>query len=213
MASTIVFLVRKGNPHGIRGWDDLLQPGLRLITPNPKISGGARWNWFAAWGHALRTSGSERAALSFMRQLFARVPMLDTGARSAAMSFIVRGMGDVLLAWESEAHLALQVFGNQAIELVTPPDSILAMLPVARVERVTQRRGSTELARAYLEALYQPEAQQLAARHFFRPAQGANTALPQLETFTLEQVAGDWRSAQQRHFAEGGVFDQIWQAA
>ncbi|OJU89129.1 MAG: hypothetical protein BGO13_08195 [Burkholderiales bacterium 66-5] len=213
MASTIVFLVRKGNPHGIRGWDDLLQPGLTLITPNPKISGGARWNWFAAWGHALRTSDSERAALDFMRQLFARVPVLDTGARSAAMSFIVRGMGDVLLAWESEAHLALQVFGDQAIEVVTPPDSILATLPVAQVQQVTERRGTGQIARAYLEALYQPEAQQLAARHHFRTSGQASAGLPQLATFTLEQVAGDWASAQQRHFAEGGVFDQIWRAA
>lgn len=211
MASTIVFLVRKGNPHGIRGWDDLLRPGLRLITPNPKISGGARWNWFAAWGHALRAGGSERAAQGFMRQLFARVPVLDTGARSAAMSFIVRGMGDVLLAWESEARLALQTFGDQAIELVTPPDSILALLPVAEVARVTQRRGSSALARAWLHYLYSPEAQQLAARHFFRPTQSLTTALPPLETFTLEAVAGDWGEAQRRHFGEGGVFDQIWQ--
>lgn len=213
MASTIVFLVRRGNPHGIRGWDDLLQPGLRLITPNPKISGGARWNWFAAWGHALRTGGSEQAALGFMRQLLARVPVLDTGARSAAMSFIVRGMGDVLLAWENEAHLALQVFGDQAIELVTPPDSILALLPVAQVGRVTQRRGTARLAQAYLEALYDAPAQQLAKRHRFRPTQQSTTELPRLETFTLEQVAGDWAGAQRRHFAEGGVFDQIWQAS
>lgn len=213
MASTIVFLVRKGNPHGIRGWDDLLQPRLALVTPNPRISGGARWNWFAAWGHALRASGSERTAFDFMRQLFARVPVLDTGARSAAMSFIVRGMGDVLLAWESEAHLALQAFGTQAIELVTPPDSILALLPVAQVERVTQRRGSAGLARAYLDYLYSADAQQLARRHFFRPAQLPATELPAVDTFTLEAVAGDWREAQQRHFAEGGLFDQIWQPA
>ncbi|MBZ0226528.1 MAG: sulfate ABC transporter substrate-binding protein [Comamonas sp.] len=214
LGSTIVFLVRAGNPRRVRGWDDLLQPGLALLTPNPKISGGARWNYFAAWGHALRASGgSERAARAFVGALFQQVPVLDAGARAATMNFVTRGLGDVLLTWESEALLALQTFGAEQIEVVWPAQSIAAHLPVAVVDQVAERRGSTALAHAYLRALYAPEAQALAARHFFRPMQASPAELPRLETFTLEDVAGDWADAQRTHFADGGVFDQIYQPA
>ena len=215
-ASTVVFLVRPGNPLNVRGWDDLLQPNLTLLTPHPKISGGARWNYFAAWGHALRASGgSEAAARAFVGRLFQHVPVLDSGARAATMSFIQRGLGDVLLTWENEALQALRVFGTRQAELVRPADSILAALPVAVVDRVAERRGSQALAHAYLSYLYTPEAQALAARHFLRPAlAGSEPALPPMPaTFTLQEVAGSWAEAQRRHFADGGVFDQIYQAA
>jgi len=209
--STIVFLVRPGNPARVRGWDDLLRPGLKLLTPNPKISGGARWNYFAAWGHALRASGgSERAARDFVGALLRQVPVLDAGARAATMNFVARGLGDVLLTWESEALLALQTFGAASVGVVWPAQSIAAHLPVAVVDRVAERRGSAALAHAYLQALYAPEAQALAARHFFRTPQATATPLPPLQTFTLEDVAGDWASAQRTHFTDGGVFDQIY---
>lgn len=217
-ASTIVFLVRKGNPHRVRDWDDLLQPGLAVITPHPKISGGARWNYFAAWGHALRASGgSERAAREFLTALLRQVPVLDSGARSATMSFIERGLGDVLLTWENEARQALRKLGSDQVELVAPSESILATLPVAVVDRVAERRANTALAQAYVQYLYTPEAQALAAREFLRPtlagAQQERTTLARLAIFTLEDVAGDWASAQHRHFADGGVFDQLYAAA
>ncbi len=209
--STIVFLVRPGNPRRVRGWNDLLQPGLTLLTPNPKISGGARWNYFAAWGHALRASGgSERAARAFVGELFRHVPVLDAGARAATMNFVARGLGDVLLTWESEALLAVQTFGAAKVEVVWPAESIAAHLPVAVVDQVAERRGSMALAHAYLQALYGPEAQALAAHHFFRPTLATATELPPLRTFAIEDVAGSWHEAQQRHFADGGVFDQIY---
>lgn len=209
--STIVFLVRPGNPRRVRGWDDLLQPDLALLTPNPKISGGARWNYFAAWGHALRASGgSERAARAFVGALLRQVPVLDSGARAATMNFVTRGLGDVLLTWESEALLAMQTFGAAKVEVVWPAESIAAHLPVAVVDQVAERRGSMALAHAYLQALYGPEAQALAAHHFFRPTLATATELPPLRTFAIEDVAGSWHEAQQRHFADGGVFDQIY---
>ncbi|QEA12370.1 sulfate ABC transporter substrate-binding protein [Comamonas flocculans] len=209
--STIVFMVRPGNPLGVRGWDDLLQPGLRLLTPNPKISGGARWNYFAAWGHALRAGGSETAAREFVGQLFRQVPVLDSGARAATMSFVERGIGDVLLAWECEALLAQRAFGTRRFELITPARSIRAALPVAVVDQVATRRGTGALALAYLRYLYSPGAQALAARYFLRPCLQPATGFAPLRTFTLEEVAGNWAQAQQRHFADGGVFDQIYQ--
>lgn len=216
--STIVFLVRKGNPKGIKDWDDLVKPGVSVITPNPKTSGGARWNYLAAWGYALRKFGNDQSqARAFVTKLFKNVPVLDSGARGATTTFVQRGIGDVLVSWENEALLAIQEFGADQIELVAPSLSILAEPPVALVEKVAKRKGTQEVAQAYLEYLYSDVGQNLAGRHFYRPKSqviAANYAgsFPKIELFTVDQVFGGWKQAQATHFKDGGIFDQIQQA-
>jgi len=211
--STIVFLVRKGNPKNIRDWNDLVRPGVKVITPNPKTSGGARWNYLAAWGYALeKHAGDEAATREYIRQLFANVPVLDTGARAATMTFVQRGIGDVLLAWENEAMLAIDQAGANRVEVVVPSVSILAEPPVAVVDRNARKRGNTELAKAYLEFLYTPAAQELAARHHYRPtlpavAQKHAADFPVVRLRTVEELGG-WAAAQAKHFDDGGIFDQ-----
>ena len=215
--STIVLLVRKGNPHGIHDWDDLIRPGVKVITPNPKTSGGARWNYLAAWGYALRKSGNNDAsAREFMRKLFANVPVLDTGARGATTTFVQRGVGDVLIAWENEALLALREPGGDKFEIVVPSATILAEPPVAVVDRVARKHGTEQLAHAYLEYLYSTEAQELAAKYYYRPrlesvAAKYASVFPKVNTFTVVQGCGSWQAAQARHFADGGTFDQIFE--
>lgn len=214
--STIVFLVRKGNPKAITGWADLIRPGVQVITPNPKTSGGARWNYLAAWGHALKQSGGDaEAAKGFVRALFQQVPVLDTGARGATTTFAQRGIGDVLLAWENEAFLAIEELGAGGLDLIVPATSILAEPPVAVVDQIVERRGSRRLAEAYLEGLYTPEAQDLAARHHFRPrnvevAARYSDRFAQVQMTTIADFGG-WPVAQAEHFADGAVFDQIYQ--
>jgi sulfate transport system substrate-binding protein len=214
--STIVFLVRKGNPKGVHGWDDLVKPGVQVVTPNPKTSGGARWNYLAAWAHALaRPGGDEAKAREFVRALYRNVPVLDSGARGSTTTFVERGIGDVLLAWENEALLALEKLGKGQLEIVVPARSILAEPPIAVVDRVVDRRGTRAAARAYLEFLYSPEGQEIAARHHYRPrdpqvAARHASAFPKLELVTVDAVFGGWQKAQATHFADGGVFDQIY---
>lgn len=216
--STIVFLVRKGNPKALRDWGDLARPGVSVITPNPKTSGGARWNYLAGWAWALRQpGGNERAAQDYLATLFRNVPVLDTGARGSTTSFVQRGQGDVLLAWENEAHLALAEFGTEKFDIVHPSLSILAEPPVAVVDRNVDRRGTRALAEAYLQALYAPEGQALAARHHYRPRDEAALAaagdrFPRLELVTIDDPAfGGWKQAQATHFNDGGLFDRIYQ--
>jgi sulfate transport system substrate-binding protein len=214
--STIVFLVRRGNPKGIRDWDDVVRPGVQVITPNPKTSGGARWNYLAAWGHALRKGGGDEAkARAFVKALFRNVPVLDPGARGATTTFVEREIGDVLLAWESEAVLAMEKLGEDRLEIVVPRASILAEPPVAVVDGNVDRRGTRAVAQAYLEFLYTPEGQEIAARHHYRPrdpdvAQRHAGKFPNLDLFTVDAVFGGWQEAQATHFADGGVFDQIY---
>ena len=216
--STIVFLVRKGNPKHIKDWNDLVRPGIAIITPNPKTSGGARWNYLAAWGYALRQSGNnESKAREFVTRLYKNVPVLDSGARAATMTFAQRGIGDVLLAWENEAFLAMAELGRGKFEMVAPSMSILAEPPVALVDKVANRHGTTAVAKAYLEYLYSPEGQEIAARNYYRPrlkqvATKYEKRFPQLTLFTIDQVFGGWQNAQKKHFDDGGVFDQIYQA-
>jgi sulfate transport system substrate-binding protein len=215
--STIVFLVRRGNPKQIRDWPDLLRSDVAVITPNPKTSGGARWNYLAAWGYALRQpGGSDAAAREFVARLFKNVPVLDTGARGATTTFVQRGLGDVLLAWENEALLALEELGPDRFEIVVPSLSILAEPPVAVVDRVVDRRGTRAVAQAYLEFLYSEEGQELAARHGYRPRLASVAAkyadrFPAVQLFTIDEVFGGWAQAQRRHFSDGGVFDEIYQ--
>ena len=214
--STIVFLVRKGNPKGIRSWDDLVKPGVQVITPNPKTSGGARWNYLAAWAHALRAGGGdERKAREFVRALFRNVPVLDSGARGSTTTFVERGLGDVLLSWENEAFLAVERLGKGQFEIVVPSLSILAEPPVAVVERNAAKHGTVAVARAYLEFLYTPEGQEIAARNFYRPRDPSVAArhgarFPKIELVTVDGVFGGWQQAQATHFADGGTFDQIY---
>ncbi len=214
--STIVFLVRKGNPQHIRDWDDLIRPGVKVITPNPKTSGGARWNYLAAWGYALRKSGNnEKGARDYIAKLFHNVPVLDSGARGATTTFVQRGVGDVLIAWENEALLAIREFGGDKFEIVVPSASILAEPPVAVVDKVARKHGTEAVARAYLEYLYSPEAQELAAKYYYRPQLAAVAAkyrntFPKVNTFTVQQGCGGWQKAQAQHFADGGTFDQIY---
>ena len=214
--STIVFLVRKGNPKGIRGWDDLVKPGVSVITSNPKTSGGARWNYLAAWAHALeRNGGDEKKAREFVRALFKNVPVLDSGARGSTTTFVERGLGDVLLAWENEAFLAVEQLGKGNFEIVVPALSILAEPPVAVVERNAAKHGTRAVAQAYLEFLYGSEGQEIAARSFYRPRDPKVAAqyaarFPKLRLVTIDAVFGGWQKAQATHFADGGVFDQIY---
>jgi len=216
--STIVFLVRKGNPEGIKHWDDLTRPGVQVITPNPKTSGGARWNYLAAWGFALAKQGNDAAkAKDFVARLYKNVPVLDTGARGSTVTFVERGIGDVLIAWENEALLAVRAFGKEKYELIAPPRSILAEPPVAVVDKFAAKHGTKELASAYLAYLYSPEGQALAAKHYYRPRDAKVAAkyvqqFPKVELFTIDKVFGGWDKAQRVHFADGGVFDQIFGA-
>jgi sulfate transport system substrate-binding protein len=213
--STIVFLVRKGNPKRIRDWGDLVRPGIGVVTPNPKTSGGARWNYLAAWEYAKRQpGGSDAAARSFVARLFKNVPVLDTGARGSTTTFVQRGIGDVLLAWENEAYLALAET-KSAVEIVTPSLSILAEPPVAVVDTVVDRKGTRKVAEAYLQFLYSPEGQDVAARHHYRPRDAKVAAkyagrFAAVELFTIDQAFGGWQAAQKTHFADGGTFDQIY---
>jgi sulfate transport system substrate-binding protein len=213
--STIVFLVRKGNPKGIRDWADLARPGVSVVTPNPKTSGGARWNYLAAWGSALSAGGNESDARALVAGIFRNVAVLDTGARGSTTTFARRGLGDVLLAWENEAWLALAETGGDALEIVVPKTSILAEPPVAVVDAVVDRRGTRAVAEAYLRFLYSPRGQALAAKHHYRPrlpdaAAKAGRAFPSVATFTVDGLFGGWRAAQKKHFDDGGVFDSLF---
>ena len=213
--STIVFLVRKGNPKGIKDWDDLVKPGVKVITPNPKTSGGARWNYLAAWGYAQKKDGSEAKAKEFVKALFANVPVLDTGARGATVTFAERGVGDVLIAWENEAFLSFKEFGKDKFEMVVPSISILAEPPVAVVDKVAEKKGTMYVAKAYLEFLYSKEGQELAARNFYRPrdpdvAKKFESTFPKVDLITVDEAFGGWRAAQKKHFAEQGMFDEIY---
>ena len=212
--STIVFLVRKGNPKGIKDWDDLTKNGVSVITPNPKTSGGARWNFLAAWGYALKKNNNdERKAQDFLARLFRNVPILDTGARGATTTFVQRGIGDVLIAWESDALLSVKDSPDK-FEVVTPSVSILAEPPVTWVDRVVKKHGTEEVAKAYLEYLYSPEGQEIAAKNFYRPrldsvAQKYAGTFPKLKLFTVDEIFGGWQKAQKKFFDNDGVFDQI----
>jgi sulfate/thiosulfate transport system substrate-binding protein len=214
--STYIFLVRRGNPKGIKNWDDLIKPGVSVITANPKTSGGARWGYLAAYGFALKQPGGNDAkAKQFVANLFANVPVLDSGARGSTVTFAERGVGDVLLAWENEAHLSLKEFGADKFDIVYPPVSILAEPPVSVVDKTVDKRGTRAVAQAYLEYLYSPEGQDIAARNFYRPIDanvGAKYAkqFPKLSLFTIDEVFGGWAKTQKAHFSDGGVFDQIY---
>jgi sulfate transport system substrate-binding protein len=216
--STIVFLVHKGNPKGISDWDDLAKPGMQVITPNPKTSGGARWNYLAAWGYALLKGGGDEAkARDFVAAIFRNVPILDTGARGATTTFVRRGIGDVLLAWENEAFLAINELGPDKFEIVVPSVSILAEPSVTVVEGNAKKHGTLKIAQAYLDYLYSPAGQRLAAKHYYRPVMSehadpaAVARFPKVDVFTIDSMFGGWRKAQAMHFADGGVFDQLYQ--
>jgi sulfate/thiosulfate transport system substrate-binding protein len=212
--STIVFLVRKGNPKGIKDWDDLARSGVSVVTPNPKTSGGARWNYLAAWAWASQKFAQDETKVKeYIARLFQNVPVLDTGARGATTTFSQRGIGDVLISWENEAFLALKEFGADKFEIVNPSLSILAEPPVTWVDRVVKKRGTEAIAKAYLEFLYTPEAQEIAGKHFYRPRQpeiAAKYKFPELKLVTIDEAFGGWAQAQATHFKDGGVFDQIY---
>ena len=214
--STIVFLVRKGNPKGIKDWGDLAKPGVGVITPNPKTSGGARWNYLAAWAWALKQpGGNEQKAKDFLASIFRNVPVLDTGARGATTTFVERGLGDVLIAWENEAMLAVNELGKDKFELIYPSLSILAEPPVAVIDKVVEKRGTRLTAQAYLDYLYSEEGQQIAARHYYRPTHPKVAAayakqFPKLKLVTIDDTFGGWQKAQKTHFADGATFDQIY---
>jgi len=216
--STMVFLVRKGNPHGIKDWDDLAKPGVAVITPNPKTSGGARWNFLAAWGYALRKQGSEQAARDLVTRIYKNAPVLDSGARGSTITFAEREIGDVLITWENEAYLTLKEYGADNFEIVAPSISILAEPPVTIVDTVTARHGTKAVATAYLEYLYSPVGQEIAAKHHYRPrdkaiqARYAENFASGIQLFTIDEVFGGWDKAQKKFFADGGVFDQIYTA-
>ncbi len=214
--STIVFLVRKGNPQKIKDWDDLVRPGVSVITPNPKTSGGARWNYLGAWAFASKKfNGDEAQVKQFVSALYKNVSVLDSGARGSTTTFVQRGIGDVAIAWENEAFLALKEFGADKFEIVIPSLSILAEPSVSVVDKVAKKKGTTEVAKAYLEYLYSDEGQEIAAHNFYRPRSPAAAAkyaktFPKLELVTIDDVFGGWTKAQKTHFADGGVFDQIY---
>ncbi|WP_273425245.1 sulfate ABC transporter substrate-binding protein [Curvibacter lanceolatus] len=213
--STIVFLVRKGNPKGIKDWDDLIKPGVAVITPNPKTSGGARWNYLAAWEYAKRQYGGDAKAKEFVGKLYKNVPVLDTGARGSTITFVQRGVGDVLLAWENEAFLALKEFGADKFQIVAPSISILAEPSVAVVDKNVDKKGTRKVAEAYLSYLYSEEGQDIAGRNFYRPTDAKAKAkyasqFPPLKLFTIDEAFGGWTTADKAHFADGGSFDQIY---
>ena len=214
--STIVFLVRKGNPKAIKDWDDLVKPGVSVVTPNPKTSGGARWNYLAAWGYALKKfNGDPAKAQQFVAALYGNVPVLDSGARGSTVTFTERNIGDVLIAWESEALLSVKELGPTKFDIVAPPTSIRAEPPVSIVDKNVDRKGTRDVATAYLQYLYTPEGQDIAARHYYRPVDPNVAAkyekqFPKLSLFTIDEVFGGWTKAQKTHFADGGVFDQIF---
>jgi len=215
--STIVFLVRKGNPKGIKDWDDLAKPGISVITPNPKTSGGARWNYLAAWGYALKKpGGNEQKAKDFVTAIYKNVPVLDSGARGSTTTFVERGIGDVFISWENEAFLAIKELGPDKFEIVVPSVSILAEPPVAIVDKVVDKKGTRKVAQAYLEYLYSEQGQDIAGRHYYRPrlekvAAKYGKQFPKVNLFTIDDVFGGWQKAQKLHFADNGVFDQIYQ--
>jgi sulfate/thiosulfate transport system substrate-binding protein len=214
--STIVFLVRKGNPKHIKDWDDLVKPGVGVITPNPKTSGGARWSYLAAWGYALKKNhGDEKKAQEFVTRLYKNVPVLDSGARGSTTTFAQRGIGDVLLSWENEAFLALHELGKDKFEIVTPSISILAEPPVSIVDKVAAKHGTTEVAKAYLGFLYSEEGQEIGAKNYYRPQSSQALAkyasqFPKLTLFTIDEVFGGWQTAQKKHFEDGGIFDKVY---
>jgi sulfate/thiosulfate-binding protein len=214
--STIVFLVHKGNPKQVKDWNDLVRPGISVITPNPKTSGGARWNYLAAWGYGLRKQGgNDQSAKTFVTQLYKNVPVLDSGARGSTTTFVERGIGDVLLAWENEALLAVKQLGPDKFQIVNPSVSILAEPPVSVVYKIAEKHKTTEVAKAYLEYLYSNIGQNIAAKHFYRPGKREIMAkysaqFPNIKLFTITEVFGSWRNAQEKHFSDGGVFDQIY---
>lgn len=213
--STIVFLVRKGNPKKIKNWDDLIKPGVSVITPNPKTSGGARWNYLAAWAFALhQPGGNEAKAREFVTKLFKNVPVLDSGARGSTNTFVQRGLGDVLLAWENEAFLAINELGPDKFEVVTPSESILAEPPVTVIDKVADKRGTRKVAEAYLNYLYTDEGQKIAAKHYYRPINSKiPTKLAKVKLYTIDKAFGGWQKAQKTHFSDNGIFDQITGAA
>ncbi|MFZ4536313.1 sulfate ABC transporter substrate-binding protein [Propionivibrio sp.] len=217
--STIVLLVRKGNPKGIKDWNDLAKPGVEVITPNPKTSGGARWNYLAAWGYNLKQPGAtEATAKEFVSKIFHNVKVLDSGARGSTTTFVERGIGDVLISWENEAYLAVKELGPDKFEIITPSLSILAEPPVAVIDKVVDKRGTRKVAQAYLEYLYTPEGQELAAKHYYRPRDAKVAAkyakqFAKVNLITIDGAFGGWRNAQKVHFSDGGVFDQIYQPA
>ncbi len=214
--STIVFLVRKGNPKGIKDWDDLTKPGIKVVTPNPKTSGGARWNYLAAWGYALQKSGGDEAkARDFVKALFKNAPVLDTGARGSTVTFVERGIGDVLIAWENEAYLSVNELGPDKFDIITPSLSILAEPPVAVVDKVVDKKGTRAIAEEYLKFLYTPAGQEIAAKNYYRPRDEAVAAkfkdtFAPVKLFTIDEVFGGWQKAQKAHFSDGGVFDEIY---
>ncbi len=213
--STIVFIVRKGNPKQIKDWNDLIKPGVAVITPNPKTSGGARWNYLAAWSYVLKKGGDDAKAQEFVTQLFKNVPVLDAGARGATTTFVQRGMGDVLISWENEAYLVTKEVGKGEFEIITPSVSILAEPPVALVDKNAERLGTKEVAQAYLEYLYSNEGQEIAAKHYYRPtsekvATAHAAQFPTLQLVTIDELFGGWSKAQEKHFSDGGIFDQIY---
>ena len=214
--STIVFLVRKGNPKQIKDWNDLVRPGIAVITPNPKTSGGARWNYLAAWAYALKqTGGNDAKARHFVEQLYKNCPVLDSGARGSTTTFVQRGIGDVLIAWENEAFLSIKELGPEKVEIVVPSQSVLAEPPVALVDKVVDKKGTRKVAQAYLEYLYSPEGQEIAARNYYRPrlqevAKKHAATFPKIKLVTIDEVFGGWQNAQKTHFSDGGIFDQIY---
>jgi sulfate/thiosulfate transport system substrate-binding protein len=212
--STIVFLVRKGNPKAVKDWDDLVKPGIQVITPNPKTSGGARWNYLAAWGYALKKTGADAKAKDFVSALYKNVPVLDSGARGSTTTFVERGIGDVFISWENEAFLAIKELGPDKFEIVVPSLSILAEPPVTIVDKVVDKRGTREVANAYLQYLYSPEGQKIAGDNYYRPIDAKVAAtfafFPKMQLFTIDEVFGGWTKAQKTHFADGGVFDSIF---
>jgi sulfate/thiosulfate transport system substrate-binding protein len=215
--STIIFLVHKGNPKGIKDWDDLVRPGVSVITPNPKTSGGARWNYLGAWGYSLKKSGGDESkARDFITKLYKNVPVLDSGARGATTTFVERGIGDVLIAWENEVLLGAKDLGQDKFEIVVPSISILCEPTVSVVDKVVDKKGTRAVAEEYLKYLYSPEGQEIAAKRYYRPRSEAvakkyASQFPKVKLFTLAEIVGDWQKTQKVHFADGGVFDQVYQ--
>jgi sulfate/thiosulfate transport system substrate-binding protein len=213
--STIVFLVRKGNPKGIKDWEDLTKPRVKVITPNPKTSGGARWNYLAAWGYALKKYGNDDRAKDFVHNIYKNVPVLDTGARGSTVTFVERNVGDVLIAWENEAFLSINEFGKDKFEIVVPSVSILAEPPIAVVDKVIDKKGTRAAAEAYLKFIYSPQGQEIAAQNYYRPRDEAvarkyENTFPKVQLFTIDDVFGGWTKAQTTHFKDGGIFDAIY---